>query len=158
LNLKPLICILISTVSTWDIGTNYWYEIPQDFEYWICTLTIPTSSTMDTVTRVVGRIKQWHDFLANNSGCVYSPRPHKQRATPSSMPPFLASAINPTVVFHQPGQHLCPRHRPHCHPRHCPPLSVNNSPAVLTRPHQLLPSHPNIGLNLCGSGGGGGGG
>jgi hypothetical protein len=33
LNLKPFVCMLISTVSTWDIGTKYWYEIPQGFEY-----------------------------------------------------------------------------------------------------------------------------
>jgi hypothetical protein len=38
------------------------------------------------MTKVVGRIKQWHDFLANNSGCGYSLIPHKQRATPSSTP------------------------------------------------------------------------
>jgi hypothetical protein len=29
------------------------------------------------VTKVVGQIKQWHDFLDNNSGCEYFPRPHK---------------------------------------------------------------------------------
>ncbi len=31
LNLKSLVCILISTGSTWDIGTKYWYVIPQGF-------------------------------------------------------------------------------------------------------------------------------
>jgi hypothetical protein len=73
LNLKPSVCILISVGFSWDIVLKYWYEIPQGFEYQICTLTIPTSSTINTVTKVVGIIKQWCDFLAMNSGCVYSP-------------------------------------------------------------------------------------
>jgi hypothetical protein len=68
LNLKPLVCILIYTWSTWNIGKKYWHVLPQGFEYQICTLTIPTSSTINTKTKVVGRIKQMHDFLANNSG------------------------------------------------------------------------------------------
>ncbi len=33
LNLKPLVCILISMGSTWDIDLKYWYKIPQGFEY-----------------------------------------------------------------------------------------------------------------------------
>ncbi len=68
LNLKPLVCILISTGSTWDIGTNYRYVIPQGFESQMCTLTIPTICTINTVMNVVGKIKLWRDFLANNSG------------------------------------------------------------------------------------------
>jgi hypothetical protein len=67
LNLKPLACILISTGSTWDIGTKYWYALPQEFEYQIGTLTIPTSSTINTVTKVEERIKPWCDFLANKN-------------------------------------------------------------------------------------------
>jgi hypothetical protein len=35
----------------------------------MCTLTIPTICTIDTLTKVVGRIKQWHDCRAN-MGCV----------------------------------------------------------------------------------------
>ncbi len=66
LNLKPLVCILISMGSTWDIGTKYRYVIPQDFGSQTCTLTIPTTCTIDTLTKVVGRIKQWHDCPANN--------------------------------------------------------------------------------------------
>ncbi len=75
------------------------------FESQMCTLTIPTICTTDTVTKVVGRIKQWCDFLANNSGCRCSPRSHK---TPSSTPPFPLSAINPTVIRHHQKQHYVP--------------------------------------------------
>jgi hypothetical protein len=32
----------------------------------MCTLTIPTTCTIDTMTKVVGKIKQWHDCRANN--------------------------------------------------------------------------------------------
>jgi hypothetical protein len=32
----------------------------------MCTLTIPTICTIDTVTKVVGKIKQWRDCHANN--------------------------------------------------------------------------------------------
>jgi hypothetical protein len=64
LNLKTLVCILVSMVATWDIGTKYCYEIPQGFEYRICTLTILTISTINILTKVVGRIKQWRDCLA----------------------------------------------------------------------------------------------
>jgi hypothetical protein len=28
LNLKSLVCILISMGSTWDIGTKFWYVLP----------------------------------------------------------------------------------------------------------------------------------
>jgi hypothetical protein len=120
LNLKPLACILISTGSTWDIATKYWYVLPQVFESQICTLTIPTSSTTDTVRIVERKTKQWCDFLANNSSCGYSPIPYNQRATPSSTPPFLSSAINPTIVCCQSGHRCCPRHHPCHHP--CPRL------------------------------------
>jgi hypothetical protein len=41
--------------SIWDIGTKYWYVLPQGFESRICTLIIPTSSTIGTVTKVVGK-------------------------------------------------------------------------------------------------------
>ncbi len=53
LNLKALVCILISIRSTWDIGTKYRYVIPQGFGSQMCTLTIPTICTIDTVTKVV---------------------------------------------------------------------------------------------------------
>jgi hypothetical protein len=33
LNLKPLVCKLISTRSTWDIGTKHGYVLPQGFDY-----------------------------------------------------------------------------------------------------------------------------
>jgi hypothetical protein len=66
LHLKPLVCIPISTGSTWDIGTkNRYYVIPQGFGSQMCTLTIPTICTIDTVTKVVSRIKQWCDSRAN---------------------------------------------------------------------------------------------
>ncbi len=97
----------------------------------LCTLTIPTICTTDTMTKVVGRIKQWCDFLANNSNCGYSPRPHK---TPSSTPPFPSSAINPTVVCHQPGNRCCPHHCPHHYPCCCLPSSPVNS-------HHGYPGH-----------------
>jgi hypothetical protein len=32
----------------------------------MCTLTIPTICKINTLTKVVGKIKQWHDFRANN--------------------------------------------------------------------------------------------
>jgi hypothetical protein len=35
-NLKALVCILISTGSTWDIGTKYRYVMPQGFGSRIC--------------------------------------------------------------------------------------------------------------------------
>jgi hypothetical protein len=57
LNLKLLVCILISTGSTRDIGTKYRYVIPQGFESRMCTLTISTICTIHTVAKVVGRIK-----------------------------------------------------------------------------------------------------
>ncbi len=76
LTLKSLVCILISMGSTWDIGTKFWYVLPQGFESRMCTLTIPTICTINTMMKVVKRIKQWCNFLANNSGCRYSPRPH----------------------------------------------------------------------------------
>ncbi len=66
LNLKALVCILISMGSTWDIGTKYRYVIPQGFGSQMCTLTIPTICTIDTVMKVVRRIKQWCDCRANN--------------------------------------------------------------------------------------------
>ncbi len=100
LNLKSLVCILISMGFIWDIGTKIWYVFSQGFESQMCALTIPTICTIDTMMKVVRRIKQRHDFLANNSGCRYSPRPHK---TPSSLfhclpstPPL--SAINLAII------------------------------------------------------------
>ncbi len=66
LNLKAFVCILISMGSTWDIGTKCRYVIPQGFGSQMCTLTIPTICAIDTVTKVVGKIKQWHDCRANN--------------------------------------------------------------------------------------------
>ncbi len=68
-NLKPLVCILISTGSTWDIGTKYRYVIPQGFGSRMCTLTNLTIFTINTVTKVVRRIavawlpcQQWTNF------------------------------------------------------------------------------------------------
>ena len=55
LNLKVLICILIYTGSTWDIGTKCMYVIPQGFWSQMCSLTIPTICTFDTVTKGVGK-------------------------------------------------------------------------------------------------------
>jgi hypothetical protein len=66
LNLKALVCILISTGSTWDIGTKKRYVIPQGFGSWMCTLTIPTICTINTLMKVVRRIKQWRDCHTNN--------------------------------------------------------------------------------------------
>ncbi len=129
---------------------KYLYEIPWGFEYRMCTLTIPTICTSDTVMKVVGRIKQWRDFLAKNCDCGYFPRLHKQRATPSLMPPSPSSPINPTIVRHQPS-HRCypchcashhpPRHTPfsavdshHHHPGHRPPPPLPQSTIAL--PHE----------------------
>jgi hypothetical protein len=58
LNLKPLVCILISTGSTWDIGTK---EVCHTSGFWVSNVypvryskTIPTTScTIDTMTKVV---------------------------------------------------------------------------------------------------------
>jgi hypothetical protein len=66
LNLKALVCILISTGSTLDIGKKYRYVIPQGFGSRMCSLTIPTICTINTMMKVVGRIKQWGDCYANN--------------------------------------------------------------------------------------------
>jgi hypothetical protein len=67
LNLKPLVCILISMGSTWDIGTKYWYVLPKGVESCMCILTMPTSSTIDTMLKVEGRIKQRRDFLTTEN-------------------------------------------------------------------------------------------
>ncbi len=66
LSLKALVFILIFMGSTWYIGTKYRYVIPHGFGSQMCTLTIPTICTIDTVTKVVGRIKQWRDCRTNN--------------------------------------------------------------------------------------------
>jgi hypothetical protein len=66
LNPKALVCILVSTGSTWDIGTKCRYVIPQGLGSQMCTLTIPTICTINTVTKVVGKIMQWRDCRANN--------------------------------------------------------------------------------------------
>ena len=51
LNPKALVCILVSTGSTWDIGTKCRYVIPQGLGSQMCTLTIPTICTINTVTK-----------------------------------------------------------------------------------------------------------
>jgi hypothetical protein len=66
LHLKPLVCIPISTGPTWDIGTKNRYVIPQGFGSQMCTLRIPTICTINTVMKVVSRIKKWRDSRANN--------------------------------------------------------------------------------------------
>jgi hypothetical protein len=88
LNLKSLVCILISMGSTWDIGTKFWYVLPQGFESQMCALTFPTIFTIGTVTKVVRRIKQWRDF------------PHQQfwlqvfpKTTQNTM-----STVNPAII------------------------------------------------------------
>ncbi len=77
LHLKPLVCIPISTGSTWDIGTKNWCVIPQGFGSRMCTLTIPTICTINTVTKVVSRIKQWRDSCANNGPILKIISKHK---------------------------------------------------------------------------------
>ncbi len=65
-NLKALVCILISTGSTWHIGTKCRYVIPQGFGSQMCTLKIHTMCPIDTVTKVVEKIKQGHHYRPNN--------------------------------------------------------------------------------------------
>ncbi len=108
LNLKPLVCILISTGSTWDIGTKCWYVLPQGFESWMCTLTTPTICTIDIVTKVVGAVKQWHDCLANKNPDTPDtthivPKVHMHTMTlllPTPSPVHIAASIFRCCRFH----------------------------------------------------------
>ncbi len=133
MHLKPLVCISISTGSTWDIGTKNRYVIPQGFGSRMCTLTIPTICTIDTVTKVVGKIKQWRDSLANTP-VEDIPRDQNIKNIISSSPPFPSSAINPTVIRRQPGHPRHPRHHPRRHPSYTPPSSTVDS-------HRRCPGH-----------------
>jgi hypothetical protein len=92
----------------------------------MCTLTIPTICTIDTVTKVVGNIKQWCDFLANNP-VADIPQDQNTKQHHIIIAPF-------SIVHHQPHRHLpstwpslLPTSSPHCHPPCHPPLSTTDS-------------------------------
>ncbi len=135
----------------------------------MCTLRIPTICTIDTVTKVVGRIKQCHDFLANNYGCTDIPRDYTKHHHqcplfyhPPSTPPL--STVNPAhVITHVIAHVVTCHHHPHCPPplsainshrlaqvithHHCccrrpPPSSMSSEDNAAFPPPPLLPTPP----------------
>ncbi len=112
LHLKPLVCIPISTGSTWDIVTKNRCVIPQGFGSRMCTLTIPTICTIDTVTKLVSRIKQWRDSHANNGPILKIISEHKFCHKKNQQMTTRRSATTSRPPPPQPAAAKSPKRRP----------------------------------------------
>ncbi len=142
LNLKALVCILISMGSPWDIATKY---VCHTTGFWVSNVYSNNSYNMYNKhhEKSGGKIKQWHDCRANDGvlagqlkiGGQRQKSRHKSHCTQNSHPHHDTPSMNPPPCAH------CRLHIP-------PPPSPS-----LFLPPPFPPDfcQPQFGASKCGS-------